>query len=154
MNLFELVDFIQKAVVVAFVVIAITVAYFMLKPSKNDKKIKNKGKKTALDAKEYQPFKLVEIETISDDVKRFRFALQSSEHVLGLPIGQHISFKYTDEKNDDIIRSYTPTTSDDEIGYVDFVIKVYRKNIHPKFPDGKMGFLFSFLFVFCLSSFL
>jgi cytochrome-b5 reductase len=154
MNLFELVDFIQKAVVVAFVVIAITVAYFMLKPSKNDKKNKNKGKKIALDAKEYQPFKLVEIETISDDVKRFRFALQSSEHVLGLPIGQHISFKYTDEKNDDIIRSYTPTTSDDEIGYVDFVIKVYRKNIHPKFPDGKLGFFSLFSLYFCLSSFL
>lgn len=27
-------------------------------------------------------------------------------------------------------------TGDDELGYVDFVIKVYFKNVHPNFPDG------------------
>ncbi|CAB3983730.1 NADH-cytochrome b5 reductase 3-like [Paramuricea clavata] len=35
-----------------------------------------------------------------------------------------------------VIRPYTPVTSDDEIGYFDLVIKVYFKNVHPKFPDG------------------
>ena len=34
------------------------------------------------------------------------------------------------------MRSYTPVTSDDELGYVDFVIKVYFPNVHPKFPSG------------------
>lgn len=32
-------------------------------------------------------------------------------------------------------RSYTPVTSDDDLGIVDFVIKVY-KPLPPKFPDG------------------
>ena len=32
--------------------------------------------------------------------------------------------------------SYTPTSSDHNVGIVDFVIKVYFKNVHPKFPDG------------------
>ena len=35
-----------------------------------------------------------------------------------------------------LYRSYTPTSSDHDVGYVDFVIKVYFKNVHPKFPDG------------------
>lgn len=35
-----------------------------------------------------------------------------------------------------VIRPYTPVTSDDDHGYMDLVIKVYFKNVHPKFPDG------------------
>lgn len=33
-------------------------------------------------------------------------------------------------------RKYTPTSTIFNNGYVDFVIKIYRKNIHPRFPDG------------------
>lgn len=50
--------------------------------------------------------------------------------------GQHISLKYVDENDKEVQRSYTPITSDDEKGYVDFVIKVYNKGVHPKFPEG------------------
>jgi cytochrome-b5 reductase len=35
-----------------------------------------------------------------------------------------------------VVRPYTPVSSDEDLGYVDFVIKVYFKNVHPKFPDG------------------
>ncbi|MCP9262540.1 NADH-cytochrome b5 reductase 3 [Dirofilaria immitis] len=35
-----------------------------------------------------------------------------------------------------IVRPYTPISSDDDKGFVDLMIKVYFKNIHPKFPDG------------------
>ncbi|KAH9641914.1 hypothetical protein HF086_011664 [Spodoptera exigua] len=78
---------------------------------------------------------LIEREEISHDTRRFRFGLPSPQHVLGLPIGQHI---HLSAKIDDdlVIRSYTPVSSDDEKGYVDLVIKVYFKNVHPKFPDG------------------
>lgn len=67
---------------------------------------------------------LIEREELSHDTRRFRFALQSPEHVLGLPIGKHIFLKFTDTDGSPVIRSYTPVSSDDEIGYVDFVIKV------------------------------
>lgn len=122
-------------VIAALVVLAI---FFQLQGGDDTGKKKRKGK-IALDANEYKPFTLIDIKTISDDVKRFRFGLQSNEHILGLPIGQHISFKYfdKDDNNAEVIRSYTPTSSDDEVGYVDFVIKIYRKNVHPKFPNGK-----------------
>jgi len=96
----------------------------------------NSKKKVALDPENWQSFKLQAIENISHDVKKFRFALQSETTVLGLPIGQHISLKYVDSEGKEVQRSYTPTTSDDEVGFVDFVIKVYYKNVHPKFPDG------------------
>jgi cytochrome-b5 reductase len=39
-----------------------------------------------------------------------------------------------------VIRAYTPVTSDDHKGYVDLVVKVYKKDVHPKFPlGGKMS---------------
>ncbi|CAN0536099.1 unnamed protein product, partial [Ectocarpus sp. 8 AP-2014] len=66
----------------------------------------------------------------------FRFALQSPKHVLGLPIGQHVSMKFVDADGKIVTRSYTPTSSDINLGHVDFVIKVYRPNEHPNFPDG------------------
>lgn len=61
--------------------------------------------------------------------------MPSNKHVLGLPVGQHIHLIAT-IKDELVIRSYTPVSSDDNLGYVDLVIKVYFKNTHPKFPDG------------------
>lgn len=99
--------------------------------------ILRKKQKIAADPDGWQSFPLIETEDISHDVKRFRFELQSPQHILGLPIGQHMSLKCTDSNTGkDVQRSYTPTSSNDELGYVDFVIKIYYKNVHPKFPDG------------------
>lgn len=54
---------------------------------------------------------------------------------MGLPIGQHIHLIATiDEEN--VVRAYTPVSSDENKGYVDLVIKVYARNVHPKFPNG------------------
>ena len=44
---------------------------------------------------------------------------------LGLPIGQHISFKALDSEGKDVYRSYTPVSDDKQRGWVDFVIKIY-----------------------------
>jgi cytochrome-b5 reductase len=79
---------------------------------------------------------LIEKEMLSHDTRRFRFALPTEKHVLGLPVGQHISLRYTDSDGKLVMRSYTPVSSDDVLGYVDLVTKVYFKNVHPKFPDG------------------
>lgn len=78
---------------------------------------------------------LVEKEILSHDTRRFRFALPSNQHILGLPVGQHIHLITTVE-NELVIRPYTPISSDDDVGFVDLVIKVYFKNVHPKFPAG------------------
>ena len=60
-----------------------------------------------------------------------RFGLPTKSTKLGLPIGQHITFKAKGADGKDFFRPYTPTTDDDTPGHVDFVIKVY--------PEGKMS---------------
>uniref|UniRef100_A0A672JDN8 NADH-cytochrome b5 reductase n=1 Tax=Salarias fasciatus TaxID=181472 RepID=A0A672JDN8_SALFA len=79
--------------------------------------------------------RLIDKQIVSHDTRKFRFALPSPEHVLGLPIGQHI---YLSAKVDGklVVRPYTPVSSDDDSGYVDLVVKIYFKDVHPKFPEG------------------
>ena len=77
----------------------------------------------ALDKDRKIPFKLVKREEVSHDTRRFRFELQSPQHVLGLPVGNHM---YLTARIDGelVKRPYTPVTSDDELGYFELVIKV------------------------------
>uniref|UniRef100_A0A665V9G2 NADH-cytochrome b5 reductase n=1 Tax=Echeneis naucrates TaxID=173247 RepID=A0A665V9G2_ECHNA len=79
--------------------------------------------------------RLIDKQIVSHDTRRFRFALPSAAHVLGLPIGQHI---YLSAKIDGklVVRPYTPVSSDDDKGFVDLVVKIYFKGVHPKFPEG------------------
>jgi cytochrome-b5 reductase len=84
---------------------------------------------------EYRSFKLIEVETLTSGalvkcpVKRYRFALPKSSDSLGLPIGQHIRIR-AEIEGEEVLRSYTPTSTNDDKGYFDLVIKVY--------PTGKM----------------
>ncbi|KAL0625473.1 NADH-cytochrome b5 reductase 3 [Plecturocebus cupreus] len=63
------------------------------------------------------------LQIISHDTRRFRFALPSPQHILGLPVGQHIYLSARIDGNL-VIRPYTPVSSDDDKGFVDLVIKV------------------------------
>lgn len=96
---------------------------------------KKKAPVTLQDPAVKYPLKLIDREEVSHDTRRFRFALPSMEHILGLPVGQHI---YLSARIDGqlVIRPYTPVSSDDDKGYVDLVIKVYFKEKNPKFPEG------------------
>ncbi|XP_047545847.1 NADH-cytochrome b5 reductase 2 isoform X1 [Vanessa atalanta] len=115
------------------VVIATVVAHCVW--GKKSKPTKSKKLVALVDPNVKYPLPLIEREVISHDTRRFRFGLPTPEHVLGLPIGQHIHLSVKIE-DDLIIRAYTPVSSDEEKGYVDLVVKVYFKNVHPKFPDG------------------
>lgn len=35
-----------------------------------------------------------------------------------------------------VVRAYTPVSSDDDQGFVDLIIKIYFKNVHPSYPEG------------------
>lgn len=76
---------------------------------------------------------LIEKETLSPNVRRFRFGLPSEKHVLGLPVGKHffVSGRWNGEF---VMRPYTPVTGDEVLGYVDLVIKVYTPT--DRFPEG------------------
>ena len=86
-----------------------------------------------LNPKEKIPLKLIEKEVLSHDVRRFRLALPTPDHILGLPVGKHM-YLSANVGGKLVMRAYTPTSTDDEVGYVDLVIKVYEKC--DQFPVG------------------
>ncbi|KAL6962093.1 Nitrate reductase [NADH] 1 [Sarracenia purpurea var. burkii] len=89
----------------------------------------------ALVPREKVPCKLVEKTSISHNVRKFRLALPSEDQTLGLPVGKHIFLcAMIDGKL--CMRAYTPTSSDDEVGYFELVVKIYFKGVNPKFPNG------------------
>ncbi|KYK70651.1 putative NADH-cytochrome b5 reductase 1 [Toxoplasma gondii TgCatPRC2] len=95
---------------------------------------------------------LVDKITISPNTFKFRFRLECPSQSLGLPVGKHLKLfapapkgtvpghwnKVPDTEADlvEIERKYTPITGDEVKGYVDLVIKVYRKGELAQFPDG------------------
>jgi len=98
-------------------------------------KSKGSKQKTTLKKDEFVELKLAKKIIVSHDTRIFRFALPTTDHVLGLPIGQHVMVT-AQIKGNDVQRAYTPISSDDDRGFVDLLIKVYRAGVHPKFPDG------------------
>ena len=122
-------------------VVAVTVAVGTLVLASILRKVLASGssasaKKTFLvGGDDYKPLELKEKIVVSHDTRIFRFSLQSPDQRLGLPIGQHMSLKAGIDGKD-VMRSYTPISSDDDKGCVDFMIKVYFPNVHPKFPEG------------------
>uniref|UniRef100_A0ACD5WKI3 Uncharacterized protein n=1 Tax=Avena sativa TaxID=4498 RepID=A0ACD5WKI3_AVESA len=112
----------MAAIAVAVVAVAVG-GVFLLRRSK-----KPKG---CLDPENFKKFKLVEKTQISHNVAKFRFALPAPTSVLGLPIGQHISCRGQDATGEEVIKPYTPTTLDSDLGNFQLVIKMY--------PQGRMS---------------
>ncbi|KAI8086995.1 uncharacterized protein B0P05DRAFT_533240 [Gilbertella persicaria] len=96
-------------------------------------------KSEVLDAKVFKKFKLAEKIVISHNTAIYRFALPRKDAVLGLPIGQHVSVM-AEINGKQISRSYTPTSSDDDRGYFDLLVKSYPMgNISRLFSELKVG---------------
>ncbi|CAL5425617.1 unnamed protein product [Camellia sinensis] len=87
--------------------------------------------KGCLDPENFKKFKLVKRTQLSHNVAKFRFDLPTPTSVLGLPIGQHMSCRGKDSQGEDVIKPYTPTTLDSDVGYFELVIKMY--------PHGRMS---------------
>ncbi|KAK0423661.1 hypothetical protein QR680_008261 [Steinernema hermaphroditum] len=125
---------IGTAVVVVITSVAGYLYFKKFGPCCKNKKAK-KGPVTLVDPETKYSLKLIKKTTVSHDTRKFRFALPSDHHVLGLPTGQHI---YLSAQIDGklVVRPYTPISSDDDQGYVELMIKVYFKGANPKFPEG------------------
>ncbi|CAK9314085.1 unnamed protein product [Citrullus colocynthis] len=111
-------------VAVAVVAVGVATAYYFY----ITKKSKPKG---CLDPNNFKEFKLVQRTQLSHNVAKFRFSLPTPTSILGLPIGQHISCRGKDSEGGDVVKPYTPTTLDTDVGYFDLVIKMY--------PQGRMS---------------
>ncbi|KAI3788567.1 hypothetical protein L2E82_01337 [Cichorium intybus] len=108
---------------IAFAVVVVTLVAFIF--------ISLKKTKGCLDPENFRQFKLVKRTQLSHNVAKFRFALPTPTSVLGLPIGQHISCRGKDSQGEEVIKPYTPTTLDTDVGYFELVIKMY--------PQGRMS---------------
>jgi cytochrome-b5 reductase len=84
-------------------------------------------KTTVLVPEKWLKFKCVKKDQVSHNVVKLRFALPTPTSVLGLPIGQHISCMGFDSEGVEVIRPYTPTTLDSDVGYFELVVKVYKE---------------------------
>ncbi|KAI7773229.1 hypothetical protein LA080_011503 [Diaporthe eres] len=77
----------------------------------------------------FQEYELKEKTILSHNTAIYRFTLPSPSHILGLPIGQHISIgavlPQPDGTSKEIVRSYTPISGDEQAGYFDLLIKSY-----------------------------
>ncbi|KAG4909405.1 NADH--cytochrome b5 reductase 1-like isoform X1 [Glycine soja] len=90
-----------------------------------------KKPKGCLDPENFKEFKLVKRTQLSHNVATFRFDLPTPKSVLGLPIGQHISCRGKDSLGEEVVKPYTPTTLDTDVGYFELVVKMY--------PQGRMS---------------
>ncbi|KAG0368541.1 NADH-cytochrome b5 reductase 1 [Gamsiella multidivaricata] len=92
-----------------------------------------------LDPKDYRKFKLVDKVVCSSNTAMYKFALPNEDDILNLPIGQHISVM-ANINGKDISRSYTPTSSSDDVGHFVLCIKSYPQgNISKMFGELTIG---------------
>ena len=102
-------------IIIASAIILLTIVYFMLNKKSSDG---------------FSSYPLIHREDITHNTRLLRFGLNSPQDCLGLPIGQHIElrFFYTDPETNEtkaLKRPYTPTSSDDDKGHFDLVVKIY-----------------------------
>lgn len=86
---------------------------------------------SALQESVYQPFKLTNRTQVSPNTVLFRFALPTPTSRVGLPVGKHMLLRCLDSEGKPVARSYTPVSSDQDLGYFDLLVKLY--------PLGKMS---------------
>ncbi|KMS97611.1 hypothetical protein BVRB_5g125280 [Beta vulgaris subsp. vulgaris] len=121
MDFLETPEMQMLAIGVAFLVVIATLVFFT---SKNKSRV-------CLDPENFKDFKLVKRSQISHNVAKFTFELPTTTSVLGLPIGQHISCRGKDSQGEEVLKPYTPTTLDSDVGRFELVIKMY--------PQGRMS---------------
>lgn len=82
----------------------------------------------AFSQEKFLPYKLVDIQTESDDVRRFRFALGNSSTKLNLSVASCISLRYVGDDGKDVVRPYTPINYVDDQGHFDLIVKRYANS--------------------------
>lgn len=93
------------------------------------------GSKPVLHPTEFNEFPLIQKTVLSPNSAVYRFGLPRPTDVLGLPIGQHVSLA-AEIDGKQVLRSYTPTSSDEDKGYFDLLIKSYPTGNISKYVAG------------------
>lgn len=115
-------------IIVAVVAVLIAGAFFFSKADAGP----------ALHPTEFREFQLVEKTTLTHNTAVYRFKLADGQS-LGLPIGQHISIA-ANIGGKEIMRSYTPISTNSVKGYFDLLVKAYPQgNISKYISELKLG---------------
>ncbi|GMM51896.1 cytochrome-b5 reductase [Starmerella bacillaris] len=112
-------------IVTAFIALS---TVYILKLTLNSKAKTNGGnslsKEKSLHPVDFKGFKLVSKTPLNHNTSVYRFSLDHPEAILGLKIGQHVSVGAT-INGKEVVRSYTPISSDELKGHVDLLVKTY-----------------------------
>lgn len=112
-------------------IISTAVIYYLIQQGKKNLPV--------LHTLDFRKFPLIEKTRVSRNSSIYRFGLPKSSDRLGLPIGQHISIGTT-INGKEVVRSYTPISTDEELGYFDLLIKTYDAgNISKHVESKKIG---------------
>jgi len=113
-------SFTEPQILVPAVLVVGALTYFALR---------SLGKKagSTLNRDKWQQYELIEKENVTHNTRRFRFKLDKPTTRFGLPCGKHIMVRVAGNKTE---KPYTPTSSDDDLGFFELVIKIYQ--------DGKL----------------
>ncbi|MEW5308743.1 MAG: hypothetical protein WDW38_000679 [Sanguina aurantia] len=114
-----------------FLAVAVLMGAHILFTMSRPSAVNTKASVPFLDATIFQSLPLAEKRQITHNTLRLKFDLPTKTQRLGLPIGQHITFRAKDTEGKDVFRPYTPVSDDLQLGSVEFVIKLY--------PAGKMS---------------
>lgn len=86
--------------------------------------------KALLTKEGFHSLKLIRKDDVNHNTCFLRFALLKKRQKLGLPLGQHLVFKFQPEDAElPVLRPYTPVSEASATGYVDFVIKLYPQGV-------------------------
>jgi len=97
-----------------------------------EEKTETSGLKKALNPAEFKPFKVTEVEDYNYNSKLIRFELKDDE-ILGLDVASALVVRAPiGEDGKQVIRPYTPVSSNDDKGHWDLLVKVYEKGIMSK----------------------
>ena len=79
----------------------------------------------ALSAKEFRPFKLLQVVQLTSDTARYTFELPRENDELGMTVASCLVVK-AEVDGKEVVRPYTPTSSAQQRGTFDLIIKTYR----------------------------
>lgn len=97
--------------------------------------ITTQSAKPVLHPTEFSDFPLIKKTVLSPNCAIYKFGLPRPTDVLGLPIGQHVSIA-AEIDGKEVVRSYTPTSSDEDKGHFDLLIKSYPTGNISKYLAG------------------
>ncbi|KAF3069702.1 NADH-cytochrome b5 reductase 2 [Daldinia childiae] len=74
---------------------------------------------------------LKDVQIINHNTKKFIFKLPEDDQVSGMVVASALLTKYQQEGQKPVVRPYTPTSDEDDKGYIELIVK--------KYPNGPMS---------------